>query len=181
MNGNSIRMQNLEMLRYHAAVKKMAYLSLGSNQGDRRANLETAFQHLRELGELAAVSSFYETEPVVVTRQEWFLNCAAALETELMPRQLLARILAIEKAMGRRRTKTKGPRNIDIDIVLFGNSVVDTATLVIPHPAMHERRFVLAPLAEIAPDARHPVLRRSVRELLDALPQGDAVVRRLNQ
>ncbi|MGH9509674.1 MAG: 2-amino-4-hydroxy-6-hydroxymethyldihydropteridine diphosphokinase [Terriglobales bacterium] len=159
----------------------MAYLSLGSNQGDRRASLETALDHLRELGVLIAVSTFYETEPVGVTRQEWFLNCAVALETELMPRQLLARVSGIEKAMGRRRLKLNGPRNIDIDIVLFGNAVVNTATLVIPHPAMHERRFVLAPLAEIAPEARHPVLRRSVRELLDALPQGDAVVRKLNQ
>ncbi|MGH9603504.1 MAG: 2-amino-4-hydroxy-6-hydroxymethyldihydropteridine diphosphokinase [Terriglobales bacterium] len=162
-------------------MKKLAYLSLGSNQGDRRANLETALQHLREVGELIAVSTFYETEPVGVTRQEWFLNCAVALETEEMPRQFLAHVRGIEKALGRRRTQSKGPRKIDIDIVLFGNSVVNTATLVIPHPAMHERRFVLAPLAEIAPDARHPVLRRSVRELLDALPQGDAVVRKLNQ
>ncbi len=166
---------------YYAAVKKTAYLSLGSNQGDRRQNLEAALHHLRELGELAAVSSFYETEPVGVTLQEWFLNCAAALETEHMPRQLLARVLAIEKTMDRRRSKAKGPRNIDIDIVLFGNAVVKTANLVIPHPAMHQRRFVLAPLAEIAPAARHPLLRRSVRELLDALPQGDAVVKKLNQ
>lgn len=162
-------------------MKKIAYLSLGSNQGDRRANLEAALEHLRELGELVAVSSFYETEPVGVIRQDWFLNCAAALETEQMPRQFLGRILAIEKAMGRRRVQPQGPRNIDIDIVLFGNSVVKTATLTIPHRAMHERRFVLAPLAEIAPGARHPGLRRSVRELLDALPQGDAVVKKLNQ
>jgi 2-amino-4-hydroxy-6-hydroxymethyldihydropteridine diphosphokinase len=161
-------------------VKKIAYLSLGSNQGDRRANLEAALEHLRELGELVAVSSFYETEPVGVIRQDWFLNCAVALETEQMPRQFMARILAIEKAMGRRRVQPQGPRNIDIDIVLFGNSVVKTATLTIPHPAMHERRFVLAPLAEIAPGARHPVLRRTVRELLDAVPQGDAVVKKLN-
>jgi 2-amino-4-hydroxy-6-hydroxymethyldihydropteridine diphosphokinase len=162
-------------------VKKIAYLSLGSNQGNRRANLEAALEHLRELGELVAVSSFYETEPVGVIRQDWFLNCAVALETEQMPRQFLARILAIEKAMGRRRVQPQGPRNIDIDIVLFGNSVVKTATLTIPHPAMHERRFVLAPLAEIAPGAHHPGLHRSVRELLDALPQGDAVVKKLNQ
>lgn len=160
-------------------MKKIAYLSLGANQGDRRANLESAIEQLRELGNVIAVSSFYETEPVGVTRQDWFLNCAVALETEEMPRQFLAHLLAIEKTMGRRRTQEKGPRNIDIDIVLFGNAVVKTGALVIPHPAMHERRFVLAPLAEIAPDARHPVLKRSVRELLDALPQGDAAVKKL--
>jgi 2-amino-4-hydroxy-6-hydroxymethyldihydropteridine diphosphokinase len=174
-------MQKLKTLRYYAAVRKIAYLSLGANQGDRRANLESAIEQLRKLGDVAAISSFYETEPVIVTRQDWFLNCAVAIETEEMPRQFLAHILAIEKAMGRRRTRDKGPRNIDIDIVLFGNAVVKTAGLTIPHPAMHERRFVLAPLAEIAPEARHPVLKRSVRELLEALPAGDAVVRKLNQ
>jgi 2-amino-4-hydroxy-6-hydroxymethyldihydropteridine diphosphokinase len=166
-------------LRYHAAVRKVAYLSLGANQGDRRANLEAAIEQLRRLGAVTAVSSFYETEPVGVTRQDWFLNCALSLETEEMPRQFLAHILAIEKAMGRRRTRVKGPRNIDIDIVLFGNTVVKTSGLTIPHSAMQERRFVLAPLAEIAPNVRHPVLKRSVRELLDALPAGDAVVRKV--
>ncbi|MCI0355339.1 MAG: 2-amino-4-hydroxy-6-hydroxymethyldihydropteridine diphosphokinase, partial [Acidobacteria bacterium] len=118
-------MQKLGRLRYHAAVKKVAYLSLGSNQGDRRASLEVALEHLRKLGDVIAVSSFYETEPVGVTRQDWFLNCAVALETEQMPRQFLARVLAIEKAMGRRRAQNKGPRNIDIDIVLFGRHFAD--------------------------------------------------------
>jgi len=153
-------------------VRKTAYLSLGSNVGDREANLRDAITRLGELGEVKAVSPIYETEPVDFTRQPWFLNCAVALETEKTPRQLLAGLLAIEQAMGRKRIQPKGPRTIDIDILLFGNAVVDTASLTIPHPAMHQRRFVLTPLADIAPEVRHPVLKKTVREMLDALPAG---------
>lgn len=156
-------------------VKKNAYLSLGSNVGDRQANLETAIEKLRRLGTVTAVSSFYETEPVEVHQQPWFLNCVVQLETEAMPRQLLARVLDIEKAMGRKRTQEKGPRNIDIDILLFARSVVEAKGLTIPHRAMHERRFVLEPLAEIAPEVRHPVLKKSAREMRDALPPGPTV------
>lgn len=158
-------------------MPKDVYLSLGSNVGDRAANLRTAIQHLGSLGKVVAVSSFYETEPVDVTGQPWFLNCAAKLRTEKMPRQLLKGVLAIERKMGRRRLQKKGPRNIDIDILLFGNSIVEVKGLTVPHPAMHERRFVLEPLAEIAPEARHPVFKKTVRELRDALPPGQAVKR----
>jgi 2-amino-4-hydroxy-6-hydroxymethyldihydropteridine diphosphokinase len=162
-------------------VKKTVYLSLGSNVGDRRANLETAITRLGELGEVKAVSSFYETEPVELAAQPWFLNCAVALETEMMPRRLLGRVLAIEQGMGRRRLQPKGPRTMDIDILLFGNSVVDTRELTIPHPALHERRFVLEPLGEIAGDIRHPVLKRTIRELRDALPHGKGAVRKIQK
>jgi 2-amino-4-hydroxy-6-hydroxymethyldihydropteridine diphosphokinase len=158
-------------------VHKIVYLSLGSNLGDRAANLQTAISQLASLGEVAAVSSFYETEPVELTNQPWFLNCAVKLDTEKMPRQLIAGILALEQGMGRRRKQKNGPRIIDIDILLFGSSVIDLPSLTVPHPKMHDRRFVLEPLAEIAPDVRHPVFKRTVRELRDALPPGQAVKR----
>jgi 2-amino-4-hydroxy-6-hydroxymethyldihydropteridine diphosphokinase len=158
-------------------MHKRVYLSLGSNVGDRTANLNAAIDRLSGLGKVTAVSSFYETEPVELTAQPWFLNCAVELDTEKMPRQLLTAILDIEKEMGRQRIQKKGPRTLDIDILLFGNSMVKMKGLTIPHPAMHERRFVLEPLTEIAPEVRHPVFKRTVRELRDALPPGQTVKR----
>jgi 2-amino-4-hydroxy-6-hydroxymethyldihydropteridine diphosphokinase len=156
-------------------MRKNVYLSLGSNVGDRAGNLREALRRLGELGEVAAVSSYYETEPVDFLAQPWFLNCAVVVATDKMPRQFLGALQKIEQEMGRKRVQPKGPRVIDLDILMFGSAVVDTAQLTIPHPAMHERRFVLEPLAEIAPEARHPVFKRTVRELLDALPPGQQV------
>lgn len=160
-------------------MHKIVYLSLGSNLGDRTANLEAAITQLQEVGKVVGRSSFYETEPVDVVQQPWFLNCVVAVETELMPKQFLSRALAIEQKLGRRRTQLKGPRTIDIDVLLFGASIVDTPSLIIPHPAMHERRFALEPLAEIAPDIRHPVFKKTIRELLNALPPQGAAVRKV--
>lgn len=158
---------------------KIAYLSLGSNLGDRVANLRQAIHQLDGLGVVQAVSSFYETEPVeVMQEQPWFLNCIVALETELDPRELLDRILALELTMGRRRIEPKGPRTIDIDIVLFGDAVINSPELTVPHPGMQQRRFVLEPLAEIAAEIQHPVLKRSARELLAALPAETGTVRK---
>jgi len=156
-------------------MRKTVCLSLGSNLGNRGVNLENAISRLNQLGEVSAVSSFYETEPVEVTAQPWFLNCAVKLGTEKMPKQLLKGILDLEQEMGRRRTQSKGPRNIDIDILLFGNSIVEMEGLTIPHPSLHERRFVLEPLAEIAPEVKHPVFKKTIHEMLDALPVGQAV------
>ena len=158
-------------------MHKTVYLSLGSNLGDRAANLRAAIEKLAALGTVDAISSFYETEPVEFASQPWFLNCAAKLNTEKMPRQLISAILSVERSMGRQRTQKNGPRIIDIDILLFGSSVIETASLTVPHPRLHERRFVLEPLAEIAPEVRHPVYKRTMRELRDALPAGQAVRR----
>lgn len=156
-------------------MPQLAYLSLGSNVGDRAQQLRDAQARLSAAGRVFATSSLYETEPVEFTEQPWFLNCAVALETEKDPQELMAEILDIEKEMGRRRMQKKGPRSIDIDILLVGDAVIDSPELTIPHPAMHERRFVLEPLAEIAPEVQHPLLRKTIRELLDALPAGQTV------
>ena len=141
-------------------------------------HLRDAIARLQKEGRVVAVSSFYETEPVEFTDQAWFLNCAAALETSATPEQLMADVLEIEQEMGRHRVQNKGPRVIDIDILLFSDKILESATLTVPHPAMHLRRFVLEPLAEIAPGVRHPKLKKTIRELLDALPAGQ-IVRKL--
>jgi 2-amino-4-hydroxy-6-hydroxymethyldihydropteridine diphosphokinase len=158
-------------------MRTVVYLSLGSNVGDRENQLREAIRRLETVGRVVSASSLYETEPVEFTDQGWFLNCAVALETGQTPEQLMAALLQIEREMGRRRTQNKGPRNIDIDVLLFGDVVVDSPELSIPHPAMLQRRFVLEPLAEIAPDVRHPVVKKSARELLEDLPAGQAVRR----
>ena len=158
-------------------MPQLAYLSLGSNVGDRVAHLRDAIARLESIGRVVSVSSFYETEPVEVTDQPWFLNCAVGLETALTAEQLMAELLQIEQEMGRRRIQKKGPRTIDIDILLFDDLILDSPDVTIPHPAMQERRFVLEPLAEIATEARHPGMKKTIRELLEELPAGQSVRR----
>jgi 2-amino-4-hydroxy-6-hydroxymethyldihydropteridine diphosphokinase len=154
---------------------KIAYLSLGSNLGDRDALLAAAMQRLEAAGiRILRRSSVYETEPQDRRDQPWFLNMVLEVETELAPLELLAQIQEIEKAMGRLRGVPKGPRTIDIDILFYGSSVIATAELEIPHPRLAQRRFVLEPLAELAPDLRHPADNISIRELL-ALAHGQVV------
>jgi len=158
-------------------VSETAYLSLGSNLGDRAANLHAAVAQLDSAGRLIVLSSLYETQPVDVPDQPWFFNCVAAIETGKTPRELLNLVLHVEAVMGRLRMSAKGARNIDIDVLLFGDRVVNEPGLKIPHPAMHQRRFVLEPLVEIAPEARHPESGKTARELLAALTAAQIVRR----
>jgi 2-amino-4-hydroxy-6-hydroxymethyldihydropteridine diphosphokinase len=162
-------------------MENVAYLSLGSNVGDREGNLRKAVEQLAALGVVEAVSSLYETEPVEVVNQPWFLNSAVILRTTREPEDLLAGVLNIERSMGRERTRPKGPRNIDIDILLFGNAVIDSAGLKIPHPGLAERLFVLEPLAEIASEVVDPVSKKSIRALRDSLLPVSPVVRRISE
>ncbi|MGD0443133.1 MAG: 2-amino-4-hydroxy-6-hydroxymethyldihydropteridine diphosphokinase [Edaphobacter sp.] len=152
-------------------MRTLAAVALGSNLkssfGDREANLREAVRRIGELGEVGAVSSFYDTEPVGFLEQPRFLNGALLLETELGPVALLRGLLGVERAMGRERVGvvTKGPRVIDLDLLLYGDWVLWSEELTLPHPEMQARRFVLEPLAEIAPEWVHPVLGMTVREL----------------
>ncbi len=158
-------------------MTKTVYLGLGSNIGDRANHLRRALEQL-EASDLRIVrtSPVYETEPVEYTKQPWFLNQVAEAQTELFPLQLLARTARVERELGRVRGIAKGPRVIDIDVLFFGRAIVRTAKLKIPHPGIAERRFVLIPLADLAPDLRHPGTRKTVREMLEVAPQ--SVVRR---
>jgi len=149
---------------------KIIYLGLGSNLGDREAMLRAAVRALESPRlRIRRVSPVYETEPVDVSGQHWFLNQVAEAETDLFPLQLLHRTAKVEAQLGRRRLAPMGPRTIDIDILLYGNSIVTTPALEIPHPRFRARRFVLAPLADLAPELRDPVTRKTVRELLGEL------------
>jgi 2-amino-4-hydroxy-6-hydroxymethyldihydropteridine diphosphokinase len=161
-------------------MKGMAAIALGSNLesrfGDREANLREAVRRIGALGEVRAVSSFYDTEPVGYLAQPRFLNAALVLETELEPVALMRELLGVERAMGRERVGAvaKGPRVIDLDLLLCidrngGDVVMATEELTLPHPSMAERRFVLEPHAEIAPEWVHPVLGVTVREMLERL------------
>ena len=157
-------------------MKHNVYLSLGSNLGDRARNLRDAIAGLRKAGvEVTRISSMYETEPVDNLDQPWFLNIAVEAETELTAAALLQSLRGIEANMGSTKLVSKGPRLIDLDILLYGDETIDTPELQVPHPRMHLRRFVLEPLGEIAPNVRHPVSGLRAAEMLADSPDKSAV------
>lgn len=149
-------------------ISHTVFLSIGSNVGDKLQNCKDAIENLADSKKITIIktSSFYETEPWGDIDQDWFINCVVEIKTELDARNLLLLLLNIEKGLGRNRAKKGGPRAIDMDILFFNGEIIKTDNLVVPHPFLDKRRFVLAPLTEIAPDFIHPVLKKSVAELL---------------
>lgn len=151
------------------------YLALGSNLGDKEENINRALALLQSFGVVTRSSSWWRTEPVGEVAGDWFLNGAIEFETDLSPRELLLACQQIEKQLGRVRTVKNGPRTIDLDILFFDDLVREEDDLVIPHPRLSERRFVLVPLCEIAPEMKHPALKKTAKELLADL--GDTVMK----
>ena len=155
-----------------------AYIGVGSNLGDRAGNLLLGIRGMLAAGlEVSRLSQIYETEPVETFTQPNYLNMVAELrgENRARPEEVLERLLRVEQSLGRTRNKTKGPRTIDLDLLLYGNETCDTQLLTIPHPRLHRRRFVLVPLAELAPELVHPTLKKTIRELLEALADDSEV------
>ena len=157
---------------------KIVYLGFGSNLGDKEANCRCALEEIAAApsNTIQTISSLYKTEPVGYREQDWFVNCVAAVKTTLAPYRLVHFLQTIEKQMGRTKTFNMGPRLIDLDILFYGSLAMAETDLTIPHPRLHERGFVLAPLTEIAPDVVHPILHKTVKELFEAIGSDGVVV-----
>jgi len=141
------------------------FLGLGSNVGDKEKNIDKALGFISEVYTVKKISHLYLTEPVGDIKQDWFLNCVVEIQTDVDPKKLLCTIKSIERKLGRTKTVKNGPRIIDIDILFYGENVLKTRNLVIPHPSIQDRLFVLQPMMDINPDLIHPVLKRSIHEL----------------
>ena len=149
----------------------LAYIGIGSNLGDKRSNCDQAVERIGRIRgcRLMQSSPWFLTRPVGVEGQDWYMNGAASLEAEISAHDLLTHLLEVESAMGRVRTEKWGPRTIDLDLLLFGEEIISDRDLQVPHPLMHTRRFVLVPMVHLAPQLIHPVLRRTMADLLDSL------------
>ncbi len=153
-------------------MKHLAYIAFGSNLGDKKEYILLAMKKMQELGmEFLKVSTMYETEPYGVVEQENFMNCVALIETNLTPMALLDTLLDVEKSLGRVRERRWGPRTIDLDIIFYDKKIINFVDLIIPHPDVQNRRFVLEPLSEIAPHYVHPMFHKKVIELLNELKE----------
>lgn len=150
-------------------MNKTVYIALGSNIEDREQNLKLALDEIKEFAKITKESKIHQTKPWGYKEQNDFLNMAIAIETDLEAINLLARLQEIEHKMGRTREIKNGPRTIDLDILLYGNEITDRKLLKIPHPEMHKRQFVLAPLLEIAAAAEHPILKKTIKQLYESL------------
>jgi 2-amino-4-hydroxy-6-hydroxymethyldihydropteridine diphosphokinase len=154
----------------------VVYLGLGSNIGDKEANITQALRLISKICEVKKKSHLYHTEPVGNTEQDWFLNCVVEIETDIDPKHLLSLFKSIERTLGRIKTTKNGPRTIDIDILLYGNRIVKTKNLVIPHPLLQERLFVLQPMMDLNPDFVHPVLKKPIQDLYKNHPGKEKVL-----
>jgi len=164
-------------------VKHIAFISIGSNIGDRLENCRNAIGSLANSKDVNLInaSAFYETEPWGKIKQDWFINCVIELETNLDVHELLMLLQGVEKKLGRNNTEKGGPRVIDLDILFFNSEIIEAEEVVIPHPLLHKRRFVLTPLAEIASNFIHPVLKKSVSELLQEVDDDKKVLHHIEQ
>jgi 2-amino-4-hydroxy-6-hydroxymethyldihydropteridine diphosphokinase len=158
-----------------------AYIAFGSNIGDREENISRALKILKHKIKITKTSSLYETKPMYLENQDWFLNGVTKIDTELSPKKLLTFLKSMEKEMGRKELGRNGPRIIDLDILFYGNMISDDNDLHIPHPKISERAFVLVPLAEIEPNLIHPTYRKTIAQLLSELKYDKLEIRRKNQ
>lgn len=153
------------------------YLSLGSNLGKKKENIERAISFLKEKGIVKKISSFYKTEPVDVRDQPWFVNCVVEAETVLSPEKLLVFTQSIEKRLKKRILRRKGPRTIDIDILFYDNKRINKKNITIPHPRLHNRNFVVIPFCEINPHFVHPVLKKTMADLCNEVNETQKIIK----